>query len=167
MSLQEKLQRVTEGFDTTMYAMGSVKPEEVVNFSFEYTGDIPIESVQAGCSCTNLMVETLEGGTQVISGTYRAPSRENMERMHSQYIIDDNDVMWEIKGQWATASDPRLGTVPSSSVKGRKTPMLSQNIDVAFADGQTHETVDVHLVRRVNGNKLKRSITIQGIGDLS
>jgi len=167
MSLQEKLQQVLAGFDATTYALGAAKPEEVVNFNFVYNGSIKIESVMAGCSCTNLRVESLEDGTQVISGTYRAPNRDSMERMHSSYIIDANEMMWEIKGQWATATDPRLGTVPASSIKGRKAPMLSQSIEVSFVDGEDRETIDENLVRRINGNKLKTNIAIQGIGDLS
>jgi hypothetical protein len=164
---QERLQQVVAGFDATMYALGMLKPEEVVNFTFEYSGPIPIESVKAGCSCTNLGVDMLEDGRQIVSGTYKAPTKDAMARMATNYIIDDHDNLWEIKGQWATSADPRLGKVPANAVKGRKAPTLMQSIEVSFADGEPHETVDEQLVRRVNGSKTRTNITIQGIGDLS
>lgn len=167
MSLQEKLQEVLSGFDVTTFMLGMLKPDEVANFSFEYSGAIAIESVKAGCSCTNLSVDTLEDGRQIVSGTYKAPSRDSMSRMASTSIIDGNGIMWEVSGQWAKSVDPRLGRVPASAIKGVKAPSLMQSIEVAFADGEPHETVDNYMVRRVNGNKLRTNITIQGIGDLS
>jgi hypothetical protein len=163
---QELLKKVIGNFESVIEHLGEMKPEEVKSFKFVYNGTPKIESMKASCGCTDVVLDDLEDGSQVIIGNYRAPNRQSMEGMYAQYIIDDNNIVWDIRGQWAIASDVRLGKVPVDKIKGRKAPLLTQSVSVSFDDGEPEETIDPTRVRRVNGNKVRTNVTIQAIGDL-
>lgn len=163
---QEQRQQVNNNFNSLIENLGLVKPGSVTNFTFVYEGSPRIESVKPSCSCTNLSVEDLDDGRQLVTGAYTAPEKQSMSTMYKQYRIGSDGYQWTIKGEWAIPSDMTRSNTPLNKITGVDVPLLTSSIQVSFDDGETEETVDETRVRKVNGSKLRTNLTVQALGDL-
>jgi len=162
MGKQEVLEEVLGGFEFQTYHFGEGEAGTTVPFEFTYRGVIAIEGVKAGCGCTNVKVNDISEGLQTVTGTLRLSKKEDIEKSYTPYVKDENGVVWQVKGQWAIPSDPRLGRVPAKEISGEKLPFMSKTIDVRFADGEPLEIVTDDKVIKPNANKAQATLTVEG-----
>ncbi len=59
-------------WDTNVFNLRDVRPNETYNFAFKYTGIDPIVFAESGCSCTNVRI-VKEGDATIVSGVYHTP----------------------------------------------------------------------------------------------
>lgn len=162
MDAQERRLHVSKSFDTTRFDFGTANPDQQVSFEFNYTGEIPIFGVQAGCtSCTELKVE----GNK-IRGIITLPNAVYWNTQAAQYIEDEKGMFWTVAGGWATPSDPRLQRVPAIQVKGKKIPQEKKAITVVFDDGEPREIINENGVIQKNPNKTELQLNIVGFINL-
>ncbi len=70
---QELTKKLRADFDTPIFQFTG-KPDESIPFTFKYTGDIPIHSIQPGCGCTEAI---LDKKTNTITGHLKLDPLKN------------------------------------------------------------------------------------------